>query len=1206
MKKILSFFAAMLCAVAVFADPVVLPATLDVSNVSFRSEGMPDFVLAEGDYAGTYFDMGAHDSANDTLLYAEWDVTIEPIKYDIDVVVYNTNSWRVQLYLLNQAGDTVKDLRYKGSSGQCGKYAIGSMDLKDLEAGNYKLRARAATAWSAMKLKELIVKADYKGATVELPGKLLPAYAELSANASISNDAIAFKPSTAPNEYATWNVNFAKAGSFDVSIDFTASNGHTYGVTLLSADGQTEIGAVAEAQSWDTGVKELGAITVPAAGKYIVKLTNATQWSEAVLNSITFAAPAPAHTYTVAGNLASVFGESWNPEYAANDMELQNDGTYKWEKTELTLSAGVIEFKVCEDHAWTNCWPSQNYELNISEDGIYTITITFDPSSNNDVNAVATKTGSAEVDPTASIKGSWDGWAQEVVFTLAADKKSASGVVNITEATDYTFKVILNGGDWRSNGYTYHREYTGASGITGNADNMVLTADVAGEYTFTWTFETNALNITFPEAEEELTGVIYDWAGEVGTTILGASSVEVSTVKIHKNTDEFPAIKFGSSYVYADGKWLAIKPAKGGFKAGDILSVAAVFNNNDDTKYAQVDVYAADGATRLFRSEADKTINGRTSASDPIVQTYTLASDQDSLFLGRYGNTGMFVTLLKVERGGETPVVLDAPDAAPADPTLQGYQVKAVYSAKYSADCNFGEWGSGTQYKQEEFGKKYATTNLGYFGMDFTGMDCSEMEALHLDAWIAADASIRVVPIHGGTEVGVTVELKGQKWNSIDIDLSKFEGVTNWSNVYQIKIDNAANLTFWLNNVYFYTTQEKTVDLVDGYYLIGTMNGWDIHNLKATDKFAVNPENDKEYVLTTALAENDEFKVVAVANNALGTWFPAEAGNYKVDFAHAGENKAIYFRPDYEGGEGWHAGCIYVAENVNTNPYETWFAVGDTWNTETESYLEWDAENEKATVHIAIDKNGQWRAQAKYHGPIAEEGKWYRVALKMKANNAIQNVTVKYQDNKEMIYVNDIALENDVEFVFDQKGAGIADGNGLMVLDFGFAKAGDVIEIYDVVIEETEAPEPTLADGFYLIGRINGVDGWDVAALKAENKFAPNLENPSEFMLNVTLAENDEIQVVNILNDVITAWYPGGEGNNYVVDANHAGAKTIYFRPDNQGGEDWWHGCIYVAPNHGTGFENTNAAVKAVKIIENGQLYIILNGVRYNALGQME
>ena len=601
MKKFFSFFAAMLVAVAANAAPVALPAVLDVTNVSFRSEGMPDFVIEEGqDYAGTYFDMGAHDSSNDTLLYAEWDVTIEPIKYNIAVDVYNTNSWRVQLYLLNQAGDTVKNLRYKGSSGQKGQFAIGALDLSDLEAGNYKVRARAATAWSAMKLKDVIFAADYQGVTVDLPGTLLPAYAELSAGATIANNAIAFAPSTANSESAKWNVNFAKAGDFNVTIDITASNGHTYGVALLSADGASEIGAVAETQAWDTGVKELGAITVPAAGNYMVKLTNATQWSEAVLNSITFAGVAPEvkyylknnwdaasdwtwkemtkieddnyqlkavfggtgvnvntaasdegsdwypienisafdvnveqttlkakdtvvfvytpsekslaaivvgpyvepsgveHTYTVAGSSAVAFGTAWDPTNTANDMAKQDDGSYKWEKANLELPAGTIEFKVCQDHAWTTCWPAQNYALNVSEAATYTLKITFTPASGN-VGAELVKTGSAEIDPTVSAKGGWDNWAAEVVFVLADNKDTATGALNL-EPGNYEFKVILNGGDWRSNGYSYHREFTGAENITGNGDNMVLQADVAGEYTLTWTFATNALNITFPVA----------------------------------------------------------------------------------------------------------------------------------------------------------------------------------------------------------------------------------------------------------------------------------------------------------------------------------------------------------------------------------------------------------------------------------------------------------------------------------------------------------------------------------------------------------------------------------------------------------------------------------------------------------------------------------------------------------------------------------
>ena len=158
MRKIFTLFAAMLVAASMVADPVVLPDTLDVDNVSFRSEGMPNYVITEGDTAGTYFDMGPNDSSNDTLLYAEWDVKIQPLKYNIAVDVYNTNSWSVQIYLLTQAGDTVKSLRYKGSSGQKGQFSIGSLDLSDLQAGNYKLRARAATAWSAMKLKDVIAR----------------------------------------------------------------------------------------------------------------------------------------------------------------------------------------------------------------------------------------------------------------------------------------------------------------------------------------------------------------------------------------------------------------------------------------------------------------------------------------------------------------------------------------------------------------------------------------------------------------------------------------------------------------------------------------------------------------------------------------------------------------------------------------------------------------------------------------------------------------------------------------------------------------------------------------------------------------------------------------------------------------------------------------------------------------------------------------
>lgn len=205
-------------------------------------------------------------------------------------------------------------------------------------------------------------------------------------------------------------------------------------------------------------------------------------------------------------------------------------------------------------------------------------------------------------------------------------------------------------------------EYDEVADENGNAIHVGDTVIAFGKYKlYSGTHELNTgcylTEIKHPgDAPVEEDNVIYDWAGEIGTTILGASGVEVSTVKIHTNTETVPAIKFGSSYVYADGKWIAIKPAEGGFKAGDVLSVAAVYSNDatDGSKYAQVDVYAADGETRLFRG--DSVVNGKKSADDPVVENYVLEADQDSLLLGRYGNTGMFVTMLKVVReGGDVP-----------------------------------------------------------------------------------------------------------------------------------------------------------------------------------------------------------------------------------------------------------------------------------------------------------------------------------------------------------------------------------------------------------------------------------------------------------------------------------------------------------------------------------------------------------------------
>ena len=208
------------------------------------------------------------------------------------------------------------------------------------------------------------------------------------------------------------------------------------------------------------------------------------------------------HTYTVAGSSDVAFGTAWDPTNTENDMTLMSGTIYSLMKEGLTLSAGKIEFKVCEDHAWTTAYPASNYELVIPADGIYTIMIMFDAASGV-VDAFAEKTGDAVVIPTVAMHGNFAGpsnWADTENFTIAADNKTATLVLNLEATTDkpYEFGMRIGGkGNWTSNGVAFTRENASAVVVSGSG-NLTLVADVAGEYTFTWTYETNTLAITFP------------------------------------------------------------------------------------------------------------------------------------------------------------------------------------------------------------------------------------------------------------------------------------------------------------------------------------------------------------------------------------------------------------------------------------------------------------------------------------------------------------------------------------------------------------------------------------------------------------------------------------------------------------------------------------------------------------------------------------
>ena len=246
--------------------------------------------------------------------------------------------------------------------------------------------------------------------------------------------------------------------------------------------------------------------TIAQAGKYDVTITfdpaKGTPEINAVLDGepVTPEPEQPTVTYTVAGSSEAAFGTTWSCDNAANDMTLQADGTYKWEKTGLELLAGSLDFKVCKDHSWDVAYPGSDYKLTIPATGIYTVTITFNPTT-EEVNATATKTGDVVIIPTIAMHGNFAGassWNDTENFTIASDEKTATLVMNLEARSDYEFGMRIGGkGDWTANGAAFARESNSAVIEKGTGNNTLI-ADVAGEYTFTWTYATNTLTITFP------------------------------------------------------------------------------------------------------------------------------------------------------------------------------------------------------------------------------------------------------------------------------------------------------------------------------------------------------------------------------------------------------------------------------------------------------------------------------------------------------------------------------------------------------------------------------------------------------------------------------------------------------------------------------------------------------------------------------------
>lgn len=131
--------------------------------------------------------------------------------------------------------------------------------------------------------------------------------------------------------------------------------------------------------------------------------------------------------------------------------------------------------------------------------------------------------------------------------------------------------------------------------------------------------------------------------------------ISFATVKIHTNKDEVPCIKIGKSFSAGNlvvDNFVELT-TEGGFKKGDVITIAGVFNNADDSKKAAVAFFTGEvGEKGKTYYTTKQFINSRNTADDPAEEQITLTEDMPSVKFGRNGNTSACVVKVTVVRGG--------------------------------------------------------------------------------------------------------------------------------------------------------------------------------------------------------------------------------------------------------------------------------------------------------------------------------------------------------------------------------------------------------------------------------------------------------------------------------------------------------------------------------------------------------------------------
>ncbi len=263
----------------------------------------------------------------------------------------NTSGHKLRVEVLDAGGNKVDEFAEQAST------LPGTLTIPAV--GDYKIILHDDQTWSSAKIDNVTL--SYIGGDVQdMPGTTNIADAWFSANGTRADGKISFPGSTIQDGWVKWNVSFANTGNYNVTLNINSNNCKNYTVALVDANDANVVTPLTLNDCSTTGTPvalAMGAMEVPA-GNYILKVTNATQNSDAELISVNFA-------YTGGGIIDIPGTIALNEAILSERAFIDGDG---------------LHF-VDAEHLWLMSEGYAKWNIHVAADGIYKFTANCNSSN---------------------------------------------------------------------------------------------------------------------------------------------------------------------------------------------------------------------------------------------------------------------------------------------------------------------------------------------------------------------------------------------------------------------------------------------------------------------------------------------------------------------------------------------------------------------------------------------------------------------------------------------------------------------------------------------------------------------------------------------------------------------------------------------------------------------------------------------------------